>query len=168
MTNVLPPARRGGTAAPRWLFSAICAGLVLASGCARRPNFEPAPLQADGWRQMRGQLVWRPSGKGPEMVGDLLLARGPAGEQVVEFSKGVPIMLARSGPGGWFVEVAVRNINRSGRGSPPKVGWFLAGEAAFDGRVSARGWKFEAGLNGGWTLERPGSGERFEYAPGDD
>lgn len=168
MTNVLPLAWRGGTAASTWIFPAICAGMILALGCAGRPDFEPAPLQAEGWRQMRGQLVWRPSANGPEVVGDILLARGPAGEQVVEFSKGIPIMTARSGAGGWLVDVAARNIKRSGRGKPPKVGWFLVAEAAFDARVSARGWKLEAGADGGWTLERPRTGERFEYAPGDD
>lgn len=168
MTNVLPPARRGGTAVPKWCFPAIFAGLILASGCAGGPTFEPAPLQAEGWRQLRGQLVWRPSPNGPEVVGDLLVARGPAGEQVVEFSKGIPIMMARSGPGGWLVEAAARNIKRSGRGRPPRVGWFLVVETAFDGRISERGWRFEAGPDGGWTLERPRSGERFEYAPGDD
>ena len=147
----------------RWI-SLLLVGVAVSSGCATRP-LAPWDLSQPGWTVQEVPAVWRPSGKAPELTGELMLARGADGSHLVQFSKqGVPVVTARHDGIGWELRSALRRGSYSGRGrAPARLVWFQVD--AFPPSVeSGSDWKRTVTPEGGWVLEESRRGERLEAA----
>lgn len=122
---------------------------------------DTAKAKAD-WVVRQGQAVWRPSRRAQEIAGDITVATGGPGEFLVEFTKpSLTLVRVVSRDGRWEIVAAGRG-KHSGRGKPPKRGWFELGAFLSRGSLDApwRGERNGEGLE--WAVENPRTGERIE------
>src|SRR5262245_18235952 len=85
-----------------------CALLLLlcfAIGCRTPDALPAATLSGPGWTIHQGQAVCRPRRSGPEIAGELLLARNQDQRSIVQFSK-TPFssLTAQTTPTQWHIE----------------------------------------------------------------
>lgn len=147
----------------RGLLSLLLLGGLL--GCASRPL--PAwNLSTPDWTVVQHPSVWCPQRGGPELVGELLVARRTDGARLVQFSKqGVPMIMARMDAGGWEIQSPFDASRHSGRGSPPvRALWFQI-DASPPGSPIPPPWTLERWEDGPWVLEDRTHGERLEVVP---
>lgn len=134
------------------------------AGCASGPGMPRWDVGGAGWTVVEVPAVWTPAGRREEWTGELLVARGPEGERLVQFSKqGVPVVTARKTSMAWEVGSALGGRGRSGRGEPPsQVVWFHVTELPpEDPRM--KGWLRTFEGDGVWVLTSQ-RGERLEGA----
>lgn len=149
--------------ASRLGFLGAVAGILL--GCSSHP-MPPWNLSSTDWTLSHHPAVWRPREGGPELVGELLVARRADGSRLVQFSKqGIPMIVARVDPKGWQIESTFEGVLHSGRGTPPSSAvWFR-----IDGIPPVMPvrppWVLERSVEGSWILEDHSRGERLEVAP---
>jgi len=152
---------------------ACCGGLIgmwlMTAGC-RTVSFPPADFGESGWAVRERAALWCPGRGNQELAGELLLASHPEQGSLLQFSKqGLPLVTARTGPGGWEIRSSLRRGKAAGRGKPPdQVPWFLLMRAG-DGWNGVRDgeWRMTMGLEGRWRLENGRTGEWMEIYPDD-
>lgn len=154
--------RPGGAGA--WLAAAVAAWA--GAGCAV-PVMAPLDLAEPGWRVREAEVVWRPSAKAPELLGELSVARHVDGRHWVQFGKqGLPWLTARRGPSGWTLETSMRRGVSGGRGQPPaRVPWFLLDDVPPSRPPAGSPWRLEASgppPGTGWRLVNESTGEVVE------
>lgn len=129
--------------------------------CATQP-LPPPDTGRDEWTVQRGQAVWRPRRGAPEIAGDLVLAMGPSGDFVLEFSKPPLALVAGHRTGGsWQIEFPTEGRRIRGRGSgTDRLLWLrlpdaLATESAQGSvrfsRPNANAWRLENARTGEWV-----------------
>ena len=85
------------------------------------------------------------------------------GRRVIHFTKTpLPVVLAQTAPGRWYIEFPPRRLSFSGTQTPPaRFIWFQLA-AALEGKPLAKEVRFERRPDGGWRLENARSGESLE------
>jgi hypothetical protein len=135
--------------------------LVLA-GCATRAPMPPVDLKAPGWQVRRGQAVWKPGAKKPEIAGDVILATNPNGNSFVQFSKTLPLVTAQKSPKGWQADFPPEDKHYSGGGTGPKRIVWLQLLNAIEGRRPDQYWRLVHPSDNFIALENDERGERLE------
>lgn len=139
---------------------AVVSGLT---ACRTVPPMAAWDLGAPGWTVQTVPAVWRPEAGGPELVGELMVARTDAGARFVQFSKqGVPVVTARSDGLRWEVGSSLRRGEYRGRGvGPGRVLWFQIDRVPPSATGDSR-WRREVQPDGSWVIEDVQRGERLE------
>ncbi len=144
----------------------LCLSLLAAgTGCRTAASPEKFDFSAPGWGVQRGQAVWQPPGKRPEIAGELLLATNRNGDFFVQFSKiPFPIVTANVSSNHWQIEFGDGWRAWAGQGTPPqRLLWFQLPKAVRGAEAGPR-WKFAAEPDGRWRLESARGHERLEGA----
>jgi hypothetical protein len=142
---------------------ALLSGLFLATGCRSPLELGLFSTSGPGWQVREGQALWRPNHRYPEMAGDLVLATNEDGRRVVHFTKTpLPVVLAQTAPGRWYIEFPPRRLSFSGAHAPPARFLWLHVAAALEGKPLPKEVRFERKVDGGWRLENVRSGESLE------
>jgi hypothetical protein len=144
---------------------AVLAGLLAGcagsgSGAVGGPAASPA---GQAWTPRSGQAVWRPAAGADEVAGEILWAGDGTEGYLLEFSKpALPLVRVMRRGAAWEVSAPGRG-RRSGRGAPPRLGWFVLADHLAGGPV-ADPWTAgrEGGGGGGWWVENARTGERIE------
>lgn len=138
---------------------AVAATLV---GCRTTPALPPVDLSLSGWQVQRGQAVWQPPRKRPELAGEILVARKSNGDALVQFTKDpFPLATAQIAGDRWQVDFGTGQRSWRGRGRPPGSFLWLQLPAALRGEEPRRPWAF-ARHHETWRLENPRTGEWLE------
>jgi len=150
-------------AAYRLGFLGAVAGIFF--GCSSHP-MPSWNLASAGWSLSQHPTVWRTREGGPELVGELLVARREDGSRLVQFSKqGIPMIVARVDPGGWEIESPFEGSRHSGRGKPPaRAVWFQI-HGFPPGPTACPPWEIQRSIEGSWILQDRSRGERLEVVP---
>ena len=131
---------------------------LLGAGCAAPPA-PSSPAGPLAWPTRAGQAVWQPRRAAPAIAGELVLARGDAGDFVLQFSKPpVPLVEARRTGAHWEVAFPAGGRRVRGRGPGPTRLLWLWLPVALEGGALPRdlGFTWE-GEN--WRLVNPRTGE---------
>jgi hypothetical protein len=119
-----------------------------------------ADLNEPGWTTQRGQAVWHPRRKAPELAGEWLTARHPDGRWLVQFAKPPLSLCSAQGDGRrWEIDFGARRFR--GVGQPTQrclwMFWptFLAGQPLPAKLLGLAG-------QDRWRLENPRTGETIE------
>ena len=76
--------------------------LCLLTACSTTPRLPPADFSEPGWKVRQAHAVWTPKRGGPEIAGEVLIARHDDNHAFVQFSKTpFPILVAQTTPGRW-------------------------------------------------------------------
>lgn len=147
--------------------------LIALTGCVSTtaPPLPKANLSEPGWTVQQGQAVWHrtPTRAGSQaqagpsdIAGDLILATRTDGSAFIQFSKGLPLMIAQSTPGHWQIQVPTQNQRYTGHGKPPsRIIWFQLADA-LAGKPLAKGWTWNNNSGTNWRLVNRSSGESLE------
>ncbi len=153
----------------RWILLLFVAllGWGLA-GCATTRQMElPEPnMDTPGWEIRRGQAVWRPKTKKPEVAGDFFSGiNRRLDSSFAEFNKAtIPVLETRTIGGSWELGYKVRDYKRTGSGGlNPKVIW-LHVPYILAGNPPPEGWEIER-TEDRIVLTQDKSGERLELYP---
>ncbi len=164
MTNRLSTSCAGFNSAG-WFFRLLPLLVLLAlTGCASPDLFGPVNLQEPGWRLQRGQAVWKPDSKAPEIAGEMLLAQHSSGRALLQFTKTpFPLVTAQVAPSAWQIEFPTRSKRFSGNVPPPdRFGW-LHLLNAFNGVAPQPPWTFQSQEEDyNWRMENQKTGESME------
>jgi len=122
----------------------------------------PADVSGPGWTILQGQAVWRLDRDAPEIAGEILVATNTTGHAFVQFTKTpFPLIVARSTPDAWQLEVPTKNRRYSRPGEPPaKILWFRI-VPAISGSALPRNFIWKSSETG-WRLENNSTGESLE------
>lgn len=136
------------------------------AGCAV-PVMAPLDIAEPGWRVRETEVVWRPSAKAPELMGELIVAHHVDGRRWVQFGKqGLPWLTARRDPLGWTLETTMRRGVTGGRGHPPaRVPWFLVDDLPPSRPTGMSPWHLQTmgtGPGAAWKLANAATGEFVE------
>jgi hypothetical protein len=148
--------RRPGGRRGLWLLL----GTLLA-GCTSPDRFPP-PTEAPPWQTRTGQAVWQVRPGAPALAGELVLARRPNGDFLVQFSK-PPLTLVEASRTGrhWQViyPAQARRFRGTGTGSPRLLWLWLP--AALEGAALPDRVTFSRSGEG-WRLCNRRTGESLE------
>lgn len=136
--------------------------LLAACGTTRQSSLAPLDISAPGWSVRQGQALWRPAGENPEIAGDVVISSHPSAGSYVQFSKTLPILSGRLGPGGWQFETIPENKRYSGRGQPPRRIVWLQLLRAIEGQEISDRWSVARPSDNYIALEDTHSGERLK------
>jgi hypothetical protein len=146
-----------------WFGTALLLTATATLGCHTLAAFPPVDLNQPGWNTREAQVIWRRNARSPEIVGELLLASGPAEQVYVQFTKNpFPLMVAQSTRRGWELLIPPENHRFSGTGRPPQRVILLQLPRMLSGEKPPRGWSWEVLQDGGWRLQNHHSGEFLE------
>jgi hypothetical protein len=89
--------------------------------------------------------VWQPGRAAPEIAGELLVARRPDGQSLVQFIKTpFPILSAQATPTRWQIEIPSQRRSHSGRGKPPaRLIWLHLADCLFESVPPPTNWTFQ-------------------------
>jgi hypothetical protein len=140
----------------------LVVSVLFQSGCATAPTFQVADFRDGQWKVHRGQAVWRPSHKGEELTGELLVAGRSDGRWFIEFTKGpLPMVTVQVNREQWRAEFGDGRV-RGGTGAPPaRAAWLVLPVCVAGGKAPA-GWEWEQRRPGSWRLANPSTGETLE------
>lgn len=141
---------------------ALVAGVCVYTGCQSASSLPAIDQNAPGWTVRQGQAVWQPSGDKPDIAGDVVVSTHPSGGAYVQFSKTLPIVSGRIGPGGWEFEATPEDKRYSGRGKPPARIVWLQLLRALEGQEIPERWTVAHPSPQFISLEDTNSGERLE------
>jgi hypothetical protein len=145
------------------ILGVACLTLLLQAACRTSPVTPQVDLSEPGWRISRGQAVWRASRKSPEIAGELLMATNANGHTLIEFTKTpLPLLIARTTPESWRVELVAENRTYAGRGRAPTRVLWLHLAACVGGGAPPLGLSFIRSNDSHWRLENTNSGEVIE------
>lgn len=144
-------------------FSGLLALLLSVNGCLTLSHPLPAVNLAEpGWTVHQGQAVWILAGGKHDIAGDVLVATGPEGKSLVQFSKTpFPLVIGQTTSNRWQVEFPPQNKRYSGPGSPPKRLIWLYLPGVLSGKAAPRGWTW-TNSESNWRLENHGTQEAVE------
>lgn len=154
-----------------WLSSLLTLGaLILGAGCrTTAPALGPVDLESGGWEVAEVPAVWRPRRGAPELTGELLLARAPSGDRLVQFSKqGLPVVSALVRSNRWQITSSLQPGRYTGRLPLRRaVLWLmlerLPPNSPAASRAAAGGWRLVPGSAAtSWLLTNSVSGETLE------
>lgn len=139
------------------------AAVLLFNGCHTPPRLPPIDTAQPGWRIEQGQALWRPGRKQTELAGEILLATGPDGRALLQFSKTpFPVATARQEGNAWSIAFGAGARAYGGHGEPvPRFVWFQV----FRWRAGTPpygGWERDSKSPDHLRLDRPATGERLE------
>ena len=119
----------------------------LGTACRTVRPLPAVNLSEPGWAMYEGQAIWRPKRSGPEIAGELLLARSQDGRSLVQFIKTpFPILVGQATPTQWQIEFPPQHRSFSGHGSPPgRLIWLHLGACLLDNAPSPKDWTLERG-----------------------
>ncbi len=141
---------------------AVLAGAVWLTGCRTTPPLPPADFSQPGWQVQRGQAIWQPPQRKPELAGEILVARRAGGDAFIQFTKDpFPLATAQTAGDRWQIDFGAGRRSWHGRGQPPKLFLWLQLPRALRGDAPDSPWRFSR-TNETWRLENPRSGEWLE------
>ena len=135
----------------------------LLTACSTTPKLPPADFSQPGWNVRQAQAVWTPKKGGPEIAGEVLIARHDDKRAFVQFSKTpFPILVAQTTPGRWEMTFIPEQRTFGGGGRPwPRFSWlYLA--PALQGEKLPEKLRFNPTGTEGWRLENRSTGEVIE------
>ena len=135
----------------------------LLTACSTTPILPPADFSQPGWNVRQAQAVWTPKRGGPEIAGEVLIARHDDKRAFVQFSKTpFPILVAQTTPGRWEMTFIPDQRTFGGGGRPwPRFSWlYLA--PALQGEKLPEKLRFNPTGTEGWRLENHSTGEVIE------
>jgi hypothetical protein len=136
--------------------------VLLSPGCSMVPPLPAVDLSGPGWLVTQGQAVWRSHHDQPEIAGDLLLASGPEGRFLVQFTKTpFPMVVAQRSGRTWEFRVPLEKRRYSGWGTPPARLIWLHLPELLGGAVAPKGWRWER-QGQQWRAENYRTGEVLE------
>jgi hypothetical protein len=114
------------------------------------------------WKVWQGQALWTPRSDLSALAGDLIVARNPAGDVLVSFSKPpFPIFTAQSSGGLWRIDFIDKGRSYSGIGRPPgKFIWFRLPEL-LEGAAPPKQWEVSEAPEREWSLVNRKTGENI-------
>ena len=137
--------------------------LWLLTACSTTPKLPPADFSQPGWKVRQAQAVWTPKRGGPEIAGEVLIARRGERESFVQFSKTpFPVLVAQTAPARWEMTFIPEQRTFGGGGRPwPRFSWlYLA--PALQGEKLPEKLRFNLVGADGWRLENRSTGEVIE------
>lgn len=135
----------------------------LLTACSTTPKLPPADFSQPGWNVRQAQAVWTPKRGGPEIAGEVLIARHDDKRAFVQFSKTpFPILVAQTTTGRWEMTFIPEQRTFGGGGRPwPRFSWlYLA--PALQGEKLPEKLRFNPTGTEGWRLENRSTGEVIE------
>ena len=135
----------------------------LLTACSTTPKLPPADFSQPGWIVRQAQAVWTPKRGGPEIAGEVLIARHDDQRAFVQFSKTpFPILVAQTTPKRWEITFIPEQRTFGGGGRPwPRFSWlYLA--PALQGEKLPEKLRFNPTGTEGWRLENRSTGEVIE------
>lgn len=102
------------------------------------PPLQRVDLSEAGWKVQHGQAVWKPRPDAPEITGDLLLATRSKEDEFIQFSKTLPMVVARRQGRGWEVSFGPEGKRYAGHGDPPaRIIWFELARAVLGQQLAS-------------------------------
>lgn len=134
---------------------------TLLAGCTS-PNRRPPTTETPPWQTRTGQAVWQARPGPPALAGELVLARRPNGDFLIQFSK-PPLTLVEASRTGkrWQVIYPAQAHRFRGTGtSPPRLLWLWL-PAALEGAALPDRVTFSR-TGESWRLTNVRTGESLE------